>query len=371
MADVFTGNLKLNKVEVGASRDTWGSKLNGNADLIDAAFSTLQKQISAVGANSSGPTPQGRLTFQYGAPVMFGDVNSAITLYYSPYGGNSVPTWNGFNFVANAFAELSQDISDKTYSPDVAQPNAIYDAFVWMDKVNAKDVAADATKTLGDPILRLSRGFAWNSLSSRGAGAGTSELIRTGPYLVNKYAITNGPGVGYGLYVGSFYVSQTSRLDWSLGGGNPGGAPIRLHCFNYYNRINFVGKCSDTSGSHQSPSVGVIRPYNGSQNNSLSVLCGVQEDGWDILCKAHIQDLTNGGGTLPNFGFGINQFNTFDYQNNDNDGTMKFNWLRSFNTQLPPILGRTILYMLESMKPSGVSWLDSSRDHAISGRFNM
>jgi hypothetical protein len=371
MADAFTGNYNLAKVEVGASRDTWGGKLNDNADKIDAALNTLAKQIASVGANSAGPTPQGRLTFQSGAPVMFADVNSAITLYYSPYGGNSVPTWNGFNFIANAFSELSQDISDKTYSPDVAQPNAMYDAFVWMDKVNAADVKADATKTLGDPILRLSRGFPWNSLQSRGAGAGTSELVRTGPYLVNKYAITNGPGVGYGLYVGSFYVSQTGRLDFSQGGGNPGGAPVKLHCYNYYNRINYVVKCSDTSGSHVSPSVGVIRPYNGSLGNSISVVCGAQEDGWDLLCKVHVQNGGQSTVTLPNFGFGVNQFNTLDYQNNDNDGTPKYNWLRSFNTQLPPSLGRTIFYMLESMNPSGVTWLDNAKDHAFSGRFVM
>lgn len=48
MADTTTPNLGLTKPQIGSSRDSWGDKLNANADLIDAAVKAVQ--TSAAGA---------------------------------------------------------------------------------------------------------------------------------------------------------------------------------------------------------------------------------------------------------------------------------------------------------------------------------
>jgi hypothetical protein len=56
MADSFTANLNLTKPEVGASRDTWGGKLNNDLDSLDALF-TANGTGTSVGLNvGSGKT---------------------------------------------------------------------------------------------------------------------------------------------------------------------------------------------------------------------------------------------------------------------------------------------------------------------------
>ena len=153
----------------------------------------------ALVSGTSLVLPQGRLTLVTATPVMTSNQTGKTTLYYTPYRGATIPIYDGSKWTHMVFSELSNittNSSTGNAGPAAVTTNSNYDLFVWNNS----------------GTLTLTRGPAWSSDTSRGTGAGTTQLTMVNGIWTNTVAITNGPGAGLGTYVGTVRSDGSSQI---------------------------------------------------------------------------------------------------------------------------------------------------------------
>lgn len=246
---------------------------------------------AALPSITSPANPDGRLTLSTGKPVMSSDVTAATTIYYDSYTGNGVPVYNGsaFQIMTIGSNEISMGLDAVT--PHIAINN-LYDVF----GVNVSGA------------LTLCAGPAWPSSTSRGSGAGSTQISLLSGIWTNTVALTHcwggasgttdlgTIGASQGIYLGTFYATangQTS-VQFKPTATAGGSAPI-VGLFNAYNRVTVSSNERDSTASW-TYSTATWRAADGSTGNRVTFVDGLAQSFYRSWFTISVQ--SSGGNTV-------------------------------------------------------------------------
>jgi YVTN family beta-propeller protein len=235
--------------------------------------------------------PQGRLTLTSDTPVMTADATAQTSVYYTPYQGNIVPIYDGANMQSYTFGQLTMALNTTNQTS-----GNIYDLFVF----------------LNSGVVTIAAGPAWSSASSRGTGAGTTQLQQTDGLWVNANTITLKNGatsyssipVGEATYVGSVYMTANGQTGMQFAPTPAtGGTNNILGLYNAYNRVRTVSAESDSTSSWTYGTAS-WRAANASNSNRITYLDGLQQSAITAVYQNILQ--TSSTAVQAFIGVGVN-----------------------------------------------------------------
>lgn len=152
---------------------------------------------------------------------------------------------------------------------------------------------------------------------AQGTGAaarGTAQgQIRVSGILTNTNAITNGPGAGFGTYLGSFATdSGGGTVSYSLGGSASGGTAAVLNVWNMYNRHTSSAIVTD-SGAGYTYTTATNRQARASAGNQCTFLLGQAEDSVQASIASDVA-LVGAVTAIGKFGLGFDTITAFSGQ---------------------------------------------------------
>lgn len=223
---------------------------SGGTGAATAALARTALYVPPISALTS--LVQGRLTLTTGLPVTTADVTAAITLYFTPFRGNSIALYSGTLWQVLTFAELSLSLAGYTASKP-------YDIFAYD---NAGAVALESA--------------VWTNETSRA----TALVLQDGVY-VKSGATTR-------RYIGTIYMTATGQTEDSL---------AKRYVWNMYNRVPRSMRRLETTDTW-TYTTAAFRVANGNTANELAMVIGLDEDAVSVRLMAAGSNNVGNGVTL-------------------------------------------------------------------------
>jgi len=272
MADVSRSTDYFLNASTGALKDNSAGAITAQI-VRDLTVSNYQPQMV---------NPGGRLTLTTALPVTVADVTGATSVFYTPYLHNCIGVYDGTSWKLYTFSELTLALGTLT-------SGALYDVFIY-------DNAGTLTLILGP---------AWASATTRGTGAGTTQISLQDGVYVNTVSISGGPGAKAGRYLGTLKTTSTTATEDSYVGTSQSGG--RRYLWNAYNRVQRRLGVIDTTDSW-TYNTATWRQANAASGNKVEYVAGLSVD----LVKACVQSFaqnSNISGSAVGVGVGVDATN--------------------------------------------------------------
>lgn len=372
LLDTSGGAVTLNTINSGSVRDgaililgissvSNAATITHNASAISLADSTnltisalkqylvlqldgsVWKEIGRFGFTASGVvagTAQGRLSLTSGTAVTTSDVTGAGTLYWVPFNGGQVATYNGSTWDLTTITEksISLGTSKKWVNYDVFMVNGTnaLELLEWKSVTASNNPAAGSAVAInvadttgvavGDIITVANTAHTTVELCEVTAFVtNTSVTVRT---LANSYT---GPKVYYraratalttqdGVYVKSGAATRLylGTVRMTAGDGTSGGtcadAAATRFCWNNFNRRqkSLLGQDTTASWTYNTATIRAANANATDGQGRVSFICGLAED----MMYANYTQLITSFNSVAVAGIGLDSTTTFALQSN-------------------------------------------------------